>query len=152
DQVVALVDGDAVEPGGQLRPATEAGERAVGGDERLLEDVLGVVAVPADAQRDRVDPVAVTGHDLVERRAVAAGRLFGELLVRGWAEHEASIARGRPIGATRSPRLWRCAPTSSTTRCRPSSWPRRPPSGATPRGSWCTAATAARSSTAASPT
>ena len=66
DDVQGAVRGDAVEPGRDAGAAAEAGEPAVGGDERLLQRVLGVVGVAREPEHDGVDPVAVAAHQLVE--------------------------------------------------------------------------------------
>ncbi len=52
--VVALVRRDPVEPGRDARAAVEARQRPIRRDERLLQRVLGVVGIAADAQGERV--------------------------------------------------------------------------------------------------
>ena len=50
--VAREIDGDAVEPGGERGIAAEAREAAVGADEGVLRDFLGVGAVAQQAEGD----------------------------------------------------------------------------------------------------
>jgi hypothetical protein len=44
------IDGDACEPGGELRPAVKIVEMQQTAQEAVLEGVFGVLAIPGDAQ------------------------------------------------------------------------------------------------------
>src|SRR5438067_1172787 len=56
------VDGDAVQPGEQLRLALEAVQRLIGVEEGLLDDILGVVGV-VDQSIDRVIKAVLVAPD-----------------------------------------------------------------------------------------
>ena len=114
DDVVALVERDAVEPGRELRCRRGSRWSGPGSDERLLQHVLGVVGVAAHAQRDRVDAIAVPDDDLVEGAAIAGAARLTRRWSRGWpiTSGRRLLAPARYATATyRSP--YGCA------RCRP---------------------------------
>ena len=64
------VDGDAVEPGPEAGAVIEAGERAVGAQERLLHRVLGARLVANDAEGHAEELLAVALHQRPERLGV----------------------------------------------------------------------------------
>ncbi len=87
DQVLAGVERDSIEPGREPRTPVERADRLVRRHERLLQSVLGVAGIPAEAQGDGVDAIPVTEHELVERATVAALGEPDESFVCRGAEH-----------------------------------------------------------------
>jgi len=82
DQVVlGGIDGDAVQPGGELSLAAEAAERAVGAQEGLLRHVLRLAPVGDVARDHRQHAVLMAAHERIERRAVALLDPFDQLHV-----------------------------------------------------------------------
>src|SRR5699024_10881689 len=79
DQHERRVRRDAVHPRREARLALEAGDVAPAGDQRVLQGVLGILAVRGDGQADGPDLVAMRFHELTESRRVtvtcAAGKV-----------------------------------------------------------------------------
>ena len=94
DAVAAQVDDDRRQPGAEPQLADPlrvvAAEGAVGPDERVLGDLLGVVRVAQHAQGDRVAPVHVRLDEVLERAVEVAREAFGEL---GVVHHGVQPAR-----------------------------------------------------------
>jgi hypothetical protein len=65
------VDRHPVDPGEELAAALELGQRAVRLQEHVLSDVIGLARRPRDVQREGEDPLAVAGHQRLERAGVA---------------------------------------------------------------------------------
>jgi hypothetical protein len=63
---VGLVDRDAVQPGEEPGVALEATDAPPGADERLLRDLLGLVAVVHEAKHHDLYPVGVPADELFE--------------------------------------------------------------------------------------
>ena len=69
--IQALVDRQAVEPGAQARLAAKAGELAVGLDEHVLKQVLGVVGGSGHARQQPEEPPGMGPVHRLERRRIA---------------------------------------------------------------------------------
>jgi hypothetical protein len=72
---------DAVQPGRDGRLAAEGVSGPVGGDQRVLNGVSGLLAVSQRPQGHRPEPVAVTPHDLTEGLGVALYMTGEEVLI-----------------------------------------------------------------------
>jgi hypothetical protein len=68
---LGLVDADPVEPGEESRATLEAANPAPRAQERLLCDLLRLVAVCHEAQHHRVEPIGVASHQLLEGKSIA---------------------------------------------------------------------------------
>ncbi len=80
--VVAGVDHDAVEPGGEARLAPEAGDLLDQGAADLLGDILGVGGGAGHPPGDAVDAVVVAAQQSLEGATVAARGPRDEVAVR----------------------------------------------------------------------
>src|SRR5581483_9360722 len=109
-QVERAVDGDAVDPGVELAGGAELAQLAERAQESFLGDVVGVVRVAGEVQRQRVDARAIAARELAERGLVAALRagdqLGGGERARGCVGHgtwtpeaQASLDHTRKPGA-----------------------------------------------------
>ena len=74
DPVLAVVDGDPVEPGRELRFLAKRVDLLEDRDEHFLGHVLGFMAVSEHPVADVVDPVAVGLDELAERPLVAVAQ------------------------------------------------------------------------------
>jgi hypothetical protein len=83
------VAGDRVEPGLELDRLGRAGEVAVGGDERVLDDVLGLLAGADHVPCEGEDASVVAVEDRLERSVVAGAEQPHELVVASEAESSA---------------------------------------------------------------
>jgi len=92
--VEAGVDDDAVQPGGDGGVRSEAGGRAVGGEERILQGVRGLLGVTRGAQRDRPHPVAVAAYEFRECMGIACGMRTDQLNIGDM--RSGAIAAPRP--------------------------------------------------------
>jgi len=81
DGVVGLAHDDPVHPGREARVAAEAGERPPGGDQPLLDAVVGVGLRQRHAQGERVELVLMPHDELLERPLVPARSTARERLV-----------------------------------------------------------------------
>jgi hypothetical protein len=95
---MGLVDGDPVQPGEEARVALESGDAAPCPQERLLRDLLGLVPFRHEPQDDRVEPVGVTPHELLERAAIPVLGASDELGVL--VDHATPRQAGRSLGCT----------------------------------------------------
>ena len=86
------VHGDAVDPGRQLRVASERPERAQRADENVLHRVARVLNVSGHPQRDRVDTLLVLFNDRVERPGLAAREPLDELAILPLGHRALSVA------------------------------------------------------------
>ena len=80
--VAAEVDGDPIEPRGELGLPAEAGERTERPQERFLAHVSRILFAPDRAVRKGKDGPFPSQDELVEAVGVAADRSRDELLVR----------------------------------------------------------------------
>jgi hypothetical protein len=81
--VVGEVDRNPAQPGGERGVTPKVDQIAVGPDERVLHDFLGIAKVVEQVVDDVEDPVVVMLHDLGESRLVAAGESTNEEHVAG---------------------------------------------------------------------
>ena len=100
DLVVARVDGDPVEPGGEGRLGLEAIGLAENVDERLLNSIESGVPVAQHAQADTKDPVLMCCHQFVECRYVSVDKPGDEINVGGGSVRHSS--RFLPVPAALS--------------------------------------------------
>src|ERR1035437_7791288 len=84
--VQAKVGDDPVEPGVERALKPEVSQVAIGLQERLLVDVLGVLLVAQHVQRQAQDRLVETAHQRVERGPVSALRLADEVIIFGALE------------------------------------------------------------------
>lgn len=75
------VAGDGVEPGLEAQALFEALEVLPGLQERVLRDILGVLAVLGILKREAVDGVEVAVHELPKRAFLAVPGCFQELFI-----------------------------------------------------------------------
>jgi len=69
-----LVDADPVEPCEELGVTAKAGQPTPGAQERLLRDLLRLVATGAQPHDDRVQTVGMAAHELVKRGPITLAR------------------------------------------------------------------------------
>src|SRR5262249_40809788 len=92
------VDGDAMEPGAELRLPVEA----VDAPERREQGVAGVFLVTEDAPRDGEEPAAVLPHELLEGHRIRVAEAIQEGgIVHAITSLRAGNAPGRWIHYTR---------------------------------------------------
>ena len=82
--VVASIDGDPVEPGGERRPWPESPDRKIGFEKNFLGQVLHVLPSPKKAPDDGEDPTVMQLEQGLEGSMVALLRPLDEpgLLLR----------------------------------------------------------------------
>jgi NADP-dependent 3-hydroxy acid dehydrogenase YdfG len=105
------VGGDPVQPGANRRPPLELLKAAPSGEQRLLEQVLGVLRRPDDPVDVELELTAIGVGQLAER-VVVTGARSGE----GLLGHARILARRSPRGertGARSPATWPAAPSGS---------------------------------------
>ena len=92
-----LVDADPVQPGEEARVALEPSDPPPRPDERLLRDLLGVMAIRHKANHDSEQVLGVPAHELLERLAFAGLRARDQLgvLVDRPATKQAGDSIGR---------------------------------------------------------
>jgi hypothetical protein len=78
DPVLAVIDGDAIQPRRELRFLAELIDRLEHGDEDFLCDVFSLGTIAEHAIRDVVDPVALGLDQLAERLLVAVAETSQE--------------------------------------------------------------------------
>jgi hypothetical protein len=85
---------DRVEPRSEGVFVTELGRAAIGAQERFLHDFLGLVVIPRQSQRHRVEARAIGSHHFFERPlGVSAEAVYELILFRtlvsdaDWASH-----------------------------------------------------------------
>jgi hypothetical protein len=98
----APVARDGVEPGAHRARDPSLPERRVGGEERVLDDVLAVLRLPEHVPREREQREMVADVELLERLHVAAARRARELPVRAGTRAQEQPSgrrcRGRHVG------------------------------------------------------
>ena len=71
---------DPIQPRVELFDVAQLGQLPPASDERFLDGVLGKVVIAQDQPRDRIEAVHLARGELAECLAVAAPRLFDEVL------------------------------------------------------------------------
>ena len=98
EEVQGLIEGDSVEPRGDLRLATEAFDSLPGLDEDVLHEVIGVVVVVDHTAYLPVDLLRVEAHDRGEGAspALRVSQRTLELLfsASGWGIVKISLTSG----------------------------------------------------------
>ena len=79
--VAAQVEGDAIEPGRELRLALEPGERAKGAEKGFLADIPRVLVAPDDPVGQGINRPFPAEDELVEAVSIARDRAGHELFV-----------------------------------------------------------------------
>src|SRR5262249_19206399 len=93
-RVEALVGGDPVEPCAHRGALLETGEAAPGGEQRVLQCVLGVLERSEHAVTVRVELAPMRIGQLPERLAVSGTRLGEHIGCRGATRHHVLHFRG----------------------------------------------------------
>ena len=97
-QVEGRVDHDAVQPRRHGRVAAERAGATEGRDQPFLQGIGREVGVARGAQRHGVEPVAVTGEELAERRRIpghVGGEQRGVIAMVARVGHSGTVHRGR---------------------------------------------------------
>jgi hypothetical protein len=80
-QIHGAIDGDAVQPGTELRSAVEKVELAVGPEKGLLDHVFGVLFTAGETEGRAEDPLTVAFDKFSEGVGVTVARLLHEFKV-----------------------------------------------------------------------
>jgi len=94
---VARVDEDPVSPGLKPLGLPELGQLAPGGDEGVLQRVLGGTRVAQDAQGDREEPVTDLVHQVSESVSIAVTGPLDEVSIHPRTSEPAPWWRGCPL-------------------------------------------------------